>query len=228
MHAPITVNYVPDGGDWTVTVTDEEQTQNATASGLIAARDQADQIVDKMVPNQIGRTVVHLLEGDAVAFTDTYLRARLGLTPIATELTPDVASGPAPGTTAAETTETEPQPDSTPALTDPSGPLVQSAPPGQSGPSRPSEPSDLSKPSAAADLSAPDGTVPSQPTSGTAIAAAASATQPPASATSADAPSAEAPAPQAETPTIAPLAVHEGDKGDKLTEVAGSPSNQVN
>ena len=107
MHAPITVNYVPDGEDWTVTVTDEEQTESATASGLIAARDQADQIVEKMVPSQISRTVVHLLEGDAVAFTNTYLQARLGLTPPATGPTPIPApatpapspgSGPAPGT----------------------------------------------------------------------------------------------------------------------------------
>ena len=80
MHAPITVNYVPDGEDWTVTVTDEDQTESATASGLIAARDQADQIVEKMVPSQTNRTVVHLLKGDAVAFTNTYLQARLGLT----------------------------------------------------------------------------------------------------------------------------------------------------
>jgi hypothetical protein len=96
MHAPITVNYVPDGEDWTVTVTDEQQTERATASGLIAARDQADQIVEKMVPSQISRTVVHLLEGDAVAFTNTYLQARLGLTAPATIST----TIPAPATSA--------------------------------------------------------------------------------------------------------------------------------
>jgi hypothetical protein len=96
MHAPITVNYVPDGEDWTVTVTDERQTESATASGLIAARDQADQIVEKMVPSQISRTVVHLLEGDAVAFTNTYLQARLGLTAPATSPT----TIPAPATSA--------------------------------------------------------------------------------------------------------------------------------
>jgi hypothetical protein len=96
MHAPITVNYVPDGEDWTVTVTDEEQTESATASGLIAARDQADQIVEKMGPSQTSRTVVHLLEGDAVAFTNTYLQARLGLTPAAAPGSGSDATAPAP------------------------------------------------------------------------------------------------------------------------------------
>ncbi|HJP80032.1 MAG TPA: hypothetical protein VJ914_37515 [Pseudonocardiaceae bacterium] len=107
MHAPITVNYVPDGEDWTVTVTDEDKTQKATASGLIAARDQADQIVEKMVPGETSRTVVHLLEGDAVAFTNTYLQVRLGLTtpedpqpelpaePV-TAQTPDPEAAPSP------------------------------------------------------------------------------------------------------------------------------------
>lgn len=80
MQAPITVNYVPDGEDWTITVTRDEETRQATAPGLIAARDRADQLVEQIAPNPAGhRTVVHLLEGDAFAFTTSYLHARLGL-----------------------------------------------------------------------------------------------------------------------------------------------------
>jgi len=42
MHAPITVNYTPDGDDWTVTVRRRRRgpTRSAKAAGLIAARDQ--------------------------------------------------------------------------------------------------------------------------------------------------------------------------------------------
>lgn len=79
MRAPITVNYVPDGNDWTVTVAAEDTTRKTTAPGLIAARDQADQLVEQITPDQQRRTVVHLLDGDAFAFTTSYLHARLGL-----------------------------------------------------------------------------------------------------------------------------------------------------
>lgn len=80
MQVPITVNYSPDGEDWTVTVAGRGQTRTATAAGLIAARDQADQLVEQVAPNDDKKTVVHLLDGDAYAFTTSYLHARLGLT----------------------------------------------------------------------------------------------------------------------------------------------------
>jgi hypothetical protein len=81
MRAPITVNYTPDGDDWTVTVAvaGEKATRSAKAVGLIAARDQADQMVAQIAPDEDRRRVVHLLDGDAYAFTDSYLKARLGL-----------------------------------------------------------------------------------------------------------------------------------------------------
>jgi hypothetical protein len=81
MRAPITVNYTPDGEDWTVTVAvaGEETARSAKAVGLIAARDRADQLVAQIDPNEDGRRVVHLLDGDAYAFTNSYLQARLGL-----------------------------------------------------------------------------------------------------------------------------------------------------
>jgi hypothetical protein len=81
MRAPITVNYTPDGEDWTVTVSvaGEEAARSAKAVGLIAARDRADQMVAQIAPDEDGRRVVHLLDGDAYAFTNSYLQARLGL-----------------------------------------------------------------------------------------------------------------------------------------------------
>jgi hypothetical protein len=82
MQEPITVNYVPDGDDWAITVTREHETRSAKAPGLIAARDRADQLVEQIAPNVGRRTVVHLLDGDAYAFTTNYLHARLGLTDI--------------------------------------------------------------------------------------------------------------------------------------------------
>jgi hypothetical protein len=82
MPAPITVNYTPDGEDWTVTVAvaGEGTVRRAKAVGLIAARDQADQLVAEIAPDEDSRRVVHLLDGDAYAFTHSYLKARLGRT----------------------------------------------------------------------------------------------------------------------------------------------------
>ncbi|MGH3862279.1 hypothetical protein [Actinokineospora sp.] len=81
MFEPIEANYTPDGDDWKVEVTCRGKTLKATAPGLIAARDRADQLVEKLAPNEEIRTVVHTLEGDAVNFTATYLTARLGTEP---------------------------------------------------------------------------------------------------------------------------------------------------
>jgi len=77
MADPIQVNYVPDGDDWTVTVKGRGQTLHGKAPGLIAARDRVDQLVEELAPDEVHRTVVHLLEGDAVEFTTAYLTARL-------------------------------------------------------------------------------------------------------------------------------------------------------
>lgn len=77
MPDPIEVNYVPDGDDWAVTVSGRGQHLTGKAPGLIAARDRADQLVEKVAPEEKFRTVVHMLEGDAVQFTNAYLTARL-------------------------------------------------------------------------------------------------------------------------------------------------------
>jgi outer membrane biosynthesis protein TonB len=80
MADPIEVNYIPDGDDWTVAVKGRGQTLTGTAVGLIAARDRADQLVEKLAPDEVHKTVVHLLNGDAVEFTTAYLTARLAKT----------------------------------------------------------------------------------------------------------------------------------------------------
>lgn len=77
MGDPIEVNYIPDGDDWTVTAKGRGQTLTGRAPGLIAARDRADQMVEKLAPDEKHRTVVHTLNGDAVEFTTAYLTARL-------------------------------------------------------------------------------------------------------------------------------------------------------
>lgn len=78
MFEPIMANYTPEGDDWAVEVTAAGETRTATAPGLIAARDAADQLVEELVPDDDVRTVVHTLEGDAFEFTSAYLAARLG------------------------------------------------------------------------------------------------------------------------------------------------------
>lgn len=86
MADPIEAHYTPDGDDWTVAVTGRGRTLTGRAPGLIAARDRADQLVEQLAPE--GRkTVVHLLNGDAVEFTTAYLTARLARTdePVAAE-----------------------------------------------------------------------------------------------------------------------------------------------
>lgn len=77
MADPIQVNYTPDGDDWTVAVRGRGRTLTGTAVGLIAARDRADQLVEELAPEEGHKTVVHLLDGDALEFTTAYLTARL-------------------------------------------------------------------------------------------------------------------------------------------------------
>lgn len=75
----ITVNYEPHGDGWKVTVTEDEKTLAGTAASLIAARDTAEQLVQKIDSEESRRHVVHLLNGDAFAFSAAYLHARHGL-----------------------------------------------------------------------------------------------------------------------------------------------------
>jgi hypothetical protein len=96
---PILVNYQPQGEDWTVNVQSDGTVLTEQAPGLIAARDRADQMVEQLTgtDNERKPTVVHLLEGDAFAFTTAYLHARHGLsTPAGPEPAVDTPAGDPP------------------------------------------------------------------------------------------------------------------------------------
>lgn len=130
MADPIEVHYTPDGDDWTVTVKGRGQTLTGEAPGLIAARDRADQLVEKMTPDEPGhKTVVHLLNGDAVEFTTAYLTARLAkpepekpvevpaptVTPVTPVTTVTTVTTESTGTVQAESAAPEKTPKPTPA-----------------------------------------------------------------------------------------------------------------
>lgn len=106
MADPIEAHYTPDGDDWTVAVTGRGKTLTGRAPGLIAARDRADQLVEQLAPEEVGhKTVVHMLNGDAVEFTTAYLTARLART----EEPPLEVPAPEPAAeTEPPTDETEP------------------------------------------------------------------------------------------------------------------------
>lgn len=75
-HA-ITATYAQDNDDWSITVAGLGQEFTAKAPGIIAARDRADQLVEKLPGADKQLTVVHLLNGSALEFTSAYMTARL-------------------------------------------------------------------------------------------------------------------------------------------------------
>jgi hypothetical protein len=101
MMEPIEANYVPDGDDWTITIVGRGKTLTASAPGLIAARDRADQMVDELAGDEKHRTVVHRLDGDALEFTTAYLSARLAK-PAVPVPAPEEPAKPAPEKPAAD------------------------------------------------------------------------------------------------------------------------------
>lgn len=123
MAEPIEANYTPDGDDWTITIKGRGKTLKATAPGIIAARDRTDQLVEELAPDDEYRTVVHLLNGDAVEFTTAYLTARM-------------------------TTKSEPPPSAEAEPEEPPEPAAEAAPepkPAKKAPSpRPREPEEVS------------------------------------------------------------------------------------
>jgi outer membrane biosynthesis protein TonB len=114
MAEPIEANYEPDGDDWTITVSGRGKQLTAKAPGIIAARDRTDQLAEELAPNEEHRTVVHLLNGDAVEFTTAYLTARLAKTEPVEPAEPDTpaeAATPAPAVEPVEPAKpTEPAP----------------------------------------------------------------------------------------------------------------------
>lgn len=133
MRDPIEVNYVPEGEDWLVTATGRGQTLQGKAPGLIAARDRADQLVEKLAPDEEHRTVVHLLNGDALAFTSAYLSARLAKptdTPISDPPTSEKATEKATEEPAEKPSEENPEAQTPKAAeTPPDSPTVPSPTP---------------------------------------------------------------------------------------------------
>nr|WP_232283982.1 hypothetical protein [Saccharomonospora glauca] len=85
----ITAKYVQRDEDWTVTVSGLGKTLKGEASGIIAARDRADQLVEELAGEGANPTVVHLLNGSAYEFTSTYMTARLARGPEAPESSKD-------------------------------------------------------------------------------------------------------------------------------------------
>lgn len=73
----ITATYAQHDEDWTVTVAGLGKELTAKAPGIIAARDRADQLVEKISPENRATTVVHLLNGSALEFTTAYMTARM-------------------------------------------------------------------------------------------------------------------------------------------------------
>lgn len=73
----ITATYVERDDDWTVTVAGMGEELTEHAPGIIAARDQAEQLIDSLKPAEGETAVVHLLHGSALEFTTAYMTARL-------------------------------------------------------------------------------------------------------------------------------------------------------
>lgn len=94
MTEPITASYVQEDGDWKVTVSGSGKELTGRAPGIIAARDRADQLVEKLSP-PARSTVVHLLNGSAFDFTAAYMTARLTLPEIEPLEVPPPASAKA-------------------------------------------------------------------------------------------------------------------------------------
>jgi outer membrane biosynthesis protein TonB len=146
MADPIEVNYVPDGDDWTVAVKGRGRTLTGRAPGLIAARDRADQLVEELAPDEVHRTVVHLLEGDAVEFTTAYLTARLAkpepVAPLevpASTVVEEKAPSPAVAPPRQTAAQHPPRPTPRPVPTPVPRPVPAPAPPADAAPARTEE-----------------------------------------------------------------------------------------
>jgi hypothetical protein len=96
MSDPIEAYYVPDGDDWTVTISGRGKQLTGKAPGIIAARDRTDQLVEELAPGEEHRTVVHLLNGDALEFTTAYLTARMAKAEPAAPAEPPTKKTPGP------------------------------------------------------------------------------------------------------------------------------------
>lgn len=79
---PIVVRYTRTGTTWTVTASGYGRDLGASTSGIIEARDRADELVEEITSSVEGTPiVVHLLDESAVEFTRAYLAQRLFFSP---------------------------------------------------------------------------------------------------------------------------------------------------
>ncbi|MCP2164938.1 hypothetical protein [Goodfellowiella coeruleoviolacea] len=97
---PITVHYATDGDSWQVIVSTGARELITEASSLVSAREQAEDLIAEIRQDTPLARAVHLLDGDPVAFTAAYLRARHGLPAPArpaldedADLSPDTGAG---------------------------------------------------------------------------------------------------------------------------------------
>ncbi|MCR6490803.1 hypothetical protein M8542_49250 [Amycolatopsis sp. OK19-0408] len=107
MVEAITATYVQEDADWTITVSGHGKELTARAPGIIAARDRADQLVEELRGDGKA-TVVHLLNGSAFDFTQTYMTARLTLPKQAPLEVPPPGSVPKQATTEPATADKKP------------------------------------------------------------------------------------------------------------------------
>ncbi|GHF47379.1 putative membrane protein [Amycolatopsis bartoniae] len=113
MAEPITAVYVQDDEDWTITVEGYGKKLTGRAPGIIAARDSVDQLVESLGPDAKGATVVHLLNGSALEFTATYMKARLARpepAPLEVPASEAVSSEAAPAEVPAQQSEEQAKP----------------------------------------------------------------------------------------------------------------------
>lgn len=110
MVQPITAVYVREEEDYTVTVAGLGKEFSDTAPGIIAARDRADQLIEKIAPrtgSDEDPTVVHLLNGSALEFTSAYMTARLSKTDVPQDEADTEERAATEDTTTAEDTAAE-------------------------------------------------------------------------------------------------------------------------
>lgn len=91
----ITASYQEHDDEWSVTVAGMGQELTEHAPGIIAARDQAEQLVDSLKPEDGETAVVHLLHGSALEFTTAYMTARLTRTGNSGDSAGHAETGPA-------------------------------------------------------------------------------------------------------------------------------------
>ena len=146
MVEAVTATYVQEDADWAITVSGRGKELTDRAPGIIAARDRADQLVEEL-GGEGRNTVVHLLNGSALDFTQTYMTARLTLPKQAPLEVPPPGSVPKQQTT-------EKAPDTAPAPAPPAAEKKPALPPSKQLPKAVEESKPAAEPAPAAEKAA--------------------------------------------------------------------------